>query len=50
MIGRHDLPVIWHQMRFPNFERYWVIEDDVRYSGDWRGGYWGSMNPRQTCS
>jgi hypothetical protein len=36
MIGRHDRPIIWHRMRFPHFERYWVIEDDVRYSGDWR--------------
>jgi hypothetical protein len=35
MSGRHDLPVIWHWMRFSHFERYWVIEDDVCYSGDW---------------
>ncbi|HEY0185519.1 MAG TPA: hypothetical protein VGC09_22175 [Rhodopila sp.] len=34
--GRHDLPVLKFYREHPNFDRYWVIEDDVRWTGPWR--------------
>jgi len=33
--GHHDLAVISFFLVHPHFERYWLIEDDVRYSGPW---------------
>lgn len=33
--GHHDLPVLAYYLRNPSFDRYWVIEDDVRFSGPW---------------
>jgi hypothetical protein len=34
-IGHHDLPVLAYYLTHPNFDRYWVIEDDVRCSSPW---------------
>jgi len=33
--GHQDLPVMKFFLDHPEFDRYWVIEDDVRYSGSW---------------
>jgi hypothetical protein len=33
--GHHDLPLLKFFLEHPDFERYWLIEDDVRYSGHW---------------
>jgi hypothetical protein len=33
--GNVDLVVLRHWQRFPGHRRIWLIEDDVRYSGDW---------------
>lgn len=32
--GNCDLPVIAFWRKFPNYSRYWIIEDDVDFSGD----------------
>jgi hypothetical protein len=33
--GHQDLPVMKFFLEHPSFDRYWVIEDDVRCSGPW---------------
>ena len=33
--GHQDLPVMKFFLDHPDFDRYWVIEDDVRCSGPW---------------
>lgn len=33
--GHQDLPVLKFFVDHPDFDRYWVIEDDVRFSGPW---------------
>ncbi len=33
--GQHDLPILRFFLDRPHFDRYWVIEDDVRCSGPW---------------
>jgi hypothetical protein len=33
--GSHDLPVLRFFRDHPDYERYWIIEYDVRYTGDW---------------
>jgi hypothetical protein len=34
--GSTHFPVLQYFREFPKFRYYWVIEDDVRYTGDWR--------------
>ncbi len=34
--GHHDLPVLKYFQDNPGFDYYWVIEDDVRWSGNWQ--------------
>ena len=34
-MGHQDLPVMKFFLDHPDFDRYWVIEDDVRCSGPW---------------
>jgi hypothetical protein len=34
-LGHQDLPVMKFFLERPDFDRYWVIEDDVRCSGPW---------------
>ena len=34
-MGHQDLPVMKFFLDHPHFDRYWVIEDDVRCSGPW---------------
>jgi hypothetical protein len=34
--GHTDLPHLHFYLRHPNFDRYWSIEYDVRFSGSWR--------------
>ena len=36
LTGSHDLPVLQFWLENPNYSNYWIIEDDVRYSGSWR--------------
>jgi hypothetical protein len=33
--GHQDLPIMKFYLEHPEFDRYWVIEDDVRCSGSW---------------
>jgi hypothetical protein len=33
--GHNDLPVLRFFRDHPDYDRYWVIEYDVRYTGDW---------------
>jgi hypothetical protein len=33
--GHHDLPVLKYYRDHPDFDSYWIIEDDVRFSGPW---------------
>ena len=33
--GHQDLPVLKFFLDHPEFEHYWLIEDDVRWSGSW---------------
>ncbi len=37
-----DLPLFWFWRRNPHYRHYWVIEYDVRYSGDWKD-FFGSF-------
>jgi len=34
--GRHDLPVLKYYREHPDFDAYWILEDDVRWTGSWR--------------
>jgi hypothetical protein len=34
--GQHDLPILRFFLDHPDFDRYWLIEEDVRCSGPWR--------------
>jgi hypothetical protein len=34
-MGHHDLPTMRFFLDHPDFDRYWMIEDDVRCSGPW---------------
>jgi hypothetical protein len=34
-LGNADLPLLLFFRRFPHYEHYWVVEYDVRYSGNW---------------
>lgn len=40
--GRHDLPVLKYFLAHPQFSNYWVIEDDVRWTGSW-GHFFSEM-------
>jgi len=42
-IGHHDLPLLAYYLRNPSFDRYWLIEDDVRFSGLW-GRLFGELS------
>ena len=33
--GANDLPVMWFYRNFPGYDRYWVVEYDVYYTGRW---------------
>jgi glycosyltransferase involved in cell wall biosynthesis len=33
--GGNDLPVMWFWRNFPGYDRYWVVEYDVHYTGKW---------------
>jgi hypothetical protein len=35
MTGHHDLPVMAFFRERPEYDHYWIIEDDVRFAGDW---------------
>ncbi|MGC1413572.1 MAG: FkbM family methyltransferase [Acetobacteraceae bacterium] len=43
LTGSHDLPVLQFWLENPNYSNYWIIEDDVRYSGSW-GDLFGNLN------
>ena len=33
--GNNHYPLIHFFLKYPNYDYYWCIEDDVRFSGDW---------------
>jgi hypothetical protein len=44
--GSNHFPVLQFFLNFPDFQYYWVIEDDVRFNGDWEHlfGYFDSYD------
>ena len=34
--GNNHFPLLKFYLEYPDFDYYWCIEDDVRFSGDWR--------------
>ena len=43
LTGCHDLPVLQFWLQNPDYSNYWIIEDDVRYSGSWQDLF-GDLN------
>lgn len=37
VLGNTELALLWFYNQHPDYEYYWIVEYDVRYSGSWRG-------------